>query len=98
MFGYRVTSASGDLVEEFPSEGFGSPTEFLVGPEWDMKVTFSLPTLRSQAEDPGRRIIWYSEADTLPVGEYTLEAGLNEMENQYPWGTTNFTVVAPQSK
>ena len=92
ILGYRVTSADGELVMEFPSEEVGSPTDFVVRPDWDMKVTINVPPTRAQAEEPDRFVTWLSEEDVLPVGEYILEAGLYGMEKQYPWSKAKFTV------
>lgn len=92
--GYRVTSADGALIMEFPSQEVGSPWEIVVRPGWDIRVVFNVPTARAQIADPSRLVAWLSEDEILPAGEYLLEAGLYERENSYPWGEATFTVVA----
>ena len=95
FIGYRIIAERGALMMEFPSEEVGSPTEFVVRPGWDMRAVLHAPTLRAQADEPNRLVIWYCEGDTLPVGEYRFEAGLYGLEDTYPWGVTTFTVSSP---
>ena len=98
IIGYRITTADGELTMEFPSKEYGSPRDFVVRPGWDQRVSVNTPTMRSQAEEPNRFVAWHCEADTLPVGDYILEAGLYGLEARYPWGEATYTVLSPVAK
>ena len=92
--GYRVTSADGVLIMEFPSQVFGSPSDFVVRPGWDLQININVPTTRPLTAY--EFVNWLSEEEVLPEGEYILEAGLYDMEKQFRWGKASFTVLSAE--
>lgn len=90
LLGYRVMSAKGEQIMEFPREVHGSPSDYVVRPGWDLKVNINVPTTRPlTAYD---LVDWVSEEDVLPAGKYRLEAGIYDMESQFRWDRAWFTV------
>jgi hypothetical protein len=95
FLGYRLKSADGVLILEFPNREFGSPSGFVIRPGWGLRSSVNVPTRRPSVETAYNFVTWLSEEEILPPGEYTLEAGLYEMEGRYRWGKATFTVLGP---
>ena len=51
--------------------------------------------VRSLVLDPGESEVEWYRLSGLPPGEYTVEAGLKRLQEDHPWATAPFRVVAP---
>ena len=61
-----------------------------------MNVALGVPTIRplvGTVYDPP--VTWLGGAETLPAGDYIIEAGFYGLEGQYHWGRTTFIVLDP---
>lgn len=87
QFGYTITTPDGDKIYH---PYFVSPalSQFILFPGQEKRFKRSFSTVAD-----GDNIRWPHDLDRLPVGLHSIEAGLLQHDEDYPWSKTYFWVV-----
>lgn len=96
VVGFRVRSASGELMLWAPRSQLGTPVEVIVRPDEETQLAFGFPTIKPAVQTAYDVVEWSNGVEALAPGSYTISAGLYGLEGTYYWGRATFSVVSAE--